>query len=114
MHIHKQRSKLYKLGLFKQHHVAHLKYLQSKKNPMFDFSTDEESRDFQNDFSLSDDDQDTSMVKSLDYKLQARKASEIRSIAQKEENKKSRVAVLEVPDAVPGSGNHIVETDSSQ
>jgi hypothetical protein len=30
MHIHKQRSKLYKLGLFKQHSVAHLKYLQSK------------------------------------------------------------------------------------
>jgi hypothetical protein len=42
---------------------------------MFDYSTDEESRDFQNDFSLSDDDQDTSMVNSLDYKLQARKAS---------------------------------------
>jgi hypothetical protein len=69
MHIHKQRSKLYKLGLFKQHNVAHLKYLQSKKNPMFDYSTDEESRDFQNDFSLSDDDQDNSMVKSLGYKL---------------------------------------------
>jgi hypothetical protein len=114
MHIYKQRSKLYKLGLFKQHNVAHLKYLQSKKNPMFDFSTDEESRDFQNDFLLSDDDQYTSMVKSLDYKLRARKASEIRSIAQKEENKKACVAVLEVPDAVPGSANHIVETDSSQ
>jgi hypothetical protein len=114
MHIHKQRSKLYKLGLFKQHNVAHLKYLQSKKNPMFDFSTDEESKDFQNDFLLSDDDQDTSMVKSLDYKHRARKASEIRSSAQKEENKKPCVPVLEVPDAVRGATNHIVETDSSQ
>jgi hypothetical protein len=97
--------------------VAHLKYLQSKKNPMFDFSTDEESKDFQNYVLLSDDDQDTSMVKSLDYKHRgrnARKASEIRSIAQKEENKKPCVAVLEVPDAVPGSANHIVEKDSSQ
>jgi hypothetical protein len=81
---------------------------------MFDFSTDEESRDFQNDFLLSDDDQDTSMVKSLDHKHRARKASEIRSIAQKEENKKPCVAVLEVPDDVPGSANHFVETDSSQ
>jgi hypothetical protein len=75
MHIHKQRSKLYKLGLFKQHNVAHLKYLQSKKNPMFDFSTDEEARDFHNDFVLYDDDQDTSMINSLDYKHRARKAS---------------------------------------
>jgi hypothetical protein len=112
MHIHKQRSNLYKLGLFKQHNVAHLKYLQSKKNPLFDFSTDEESRDFQNDFLLSDDDQDTSMVKSLDYKHRARKASEIRSISQKEENKKDCVDVLEVPDVVPDYANHIVETDS--
>jgi hypothetical protein len=81
---------------------------------MFDFSTDEESRDFQNYFLLSDDDQDTLMVKSLNYKHQARKASEIWSIAQKEENKKPCVAVLEVPDAVPRSANHFVETDSSQ
>jgi hypothetical protein len=48
MHIHKQRSKIYKMGLFKQHNLVHLKYLQSKKNPMFDYSTDEESRDFRN------------------------------------------------------------------
>jgi hypothetical protein len=54
------------------------------------------------------------MVKSLDYKHRARKSSEIRSFAQNEENKKPCVAVLEVPDAVPGSANHIVETDSSQ
>jgi hypothetical protein len=48
MHIHKQRSNIYKLGMFKQHNLAHLKYLQSKKNPMFDYSTDEESKDFVN------------------------------------------------------------------
>jgi hypothetical protein len=114
MHIHKQRSKLFKLGLFKQHNLAHLKYVKSKKNPMFDYSTDEESRYFRNDFSLSDDDQDTSMVKSLDNKLRARKASEIRSLAQKEENKKACITIMELPDAEPGSGNHIVETDSSQ
>jgi hypothetical protein len=75
MHIHKQSSKLYKLGLFKQHNLAHLKYLQSKKNPMFDYSTDEESRDFRKDFSFSDDDEDMLMVKPLEYKLRARKAS---------------------------------------
>jgi hypothetical protein len=56
------------------------------------------------------------MVKSLDYKLQARKASEIRSLAQKNENKKARIAILELPyaDDEPGSDNHIVETDSRQ
>jgi hypothetical protein len=56
------------------------------------------------------------MAKSLDYKLRARKASEIRSLAQKNENKKARITILELPDAddEPGSGNHIVETDSSQ
>jgi hypothetical protein len=83
---------------------------------MFDYSTDEESRDFRNDFSFSDDDEDMPMIKSLDYKLRARKASEIRSLAQKNENKKARIAILELPDAndEPGSGNHIVETDSSQ
>jgi hypothetical protein len=114
MHIHKQRSKLYKLGLFKQHNLAHLKYLQSKKNPMFDYSTDEESRDFRNEFLFSDDDEDMLMVKSLDYKLRARNASEIRLLAQKNENKQACIAILELPDAEPGSGNHIVETDSSQ
>jgi hypothetical protein len=99
MHIHKQRSKLYKLGLFKQHNLAHLKYIQSKKNPMFDYSTDEESRDFWKEFSFSDDDEDMLMVKSLDFKLRARKW-----------------AILELPDAddEPGSGNDIVGTDSSQ
>jgi hypothetical protein len=79
---------MYKLGLFKQHNLAHLKYLQPKKNPMFDYSTDEESRDFRNEFSFSDDDEDMLMVKSLDYKLRARKASEIRSLAQKMKTKR--------------------------
>jgi hypothetical protein len=116
MHIDKQSSKLYKLGLFKQHYLAHLEYLQSKKNLMFYYSTDEESRDFRNNFLFSDDDEDMSMVKSLEYKLRARKASEIRSLAQKNENKKAHIAILELPDAddEPGSGNNIVETDSIQ
>jgi hypothetical protein len=57
-----------------------------------------------------------SMVKSLDYKLRTRKASEIGSLAQKNENKKARIAILELPNAddEPGSGHHILETDSSQ
>jgi hypothetical protein len=56
------------------------------------------------------------MVKPLDYKLRARKASEIRSLSQKDENKKARMAILELPDAndEPGTCNHIVERDSSQ
>jgi hypothetical protein len=41
MHIHKQRSKIYKLVKFRQYNMAHLKYLPSKKNLMFDYSTDE-------------------------------------------------------------------------
>jgi hypothetical protein len=83
---------------------------------MFDYSTDEESRDFRNEFSFSDDDEHMLMVKSLDYKLRARKTSESRSLAQKDENKKVRIAIFELSDAddEPGSGNHIVETDSSQ
>jgi hypothetical protein len=35
-------------------------------------------------------------------------------MAQKEENKKACIAVLELPDAEPDYGNHIVETDSIQ
>jgi hypothetical protein len=116
MHIHKQRSKIYKLVKFKQHNLAHLKYLQSMKNPTFGYSTDEESNEFGEESSFSEDDEDMLMVKSLDYKLRARKASEIRSLAQKNENKKARMAILELPgvEDEPGSGNHIVETDSSQ
>jgi hypothetical protein len=56
------------------------------------------------------------MVKLLDYKIWARKASEIRSLAQKNENKKACMAILEllcVKDE-PGSGSNILETDSSQ
>jgi hypothetical protein len=56
------------------------------------------------------------MVKSLDYKLRARKVSEIRSLAHKNENEKACMAILELPgvEDEPGSGNHNVETDSSQ
>jgi hypothetical protein len=75
MHIHKQRSKIYKLVKFKQYNLAHLKYLQSMKNPTFDYSTDKESKDLGNESSFSEDDEDMLMVKSLDYKLGARKAS---------------------------------------
>jgi hypothetical protein len=39
------------------------------KNPTFDYSTDEESKDFGNESSFSEDDEDMFMVKSLDYKL---------------------------------------------
>jgi hypothetical protein len=56
------------------------------------------------------------MVKSLDYNLRARKESEIRSLAQKNEKKKAHKAILDqsgVEDE-SGSGNHIVQTDSSQ
>jgi hypothetical protein len=48
MHIHIQESKIYKLVKFKQYNLAHLKYLQYMKNPTFDYSTDEESKDFGN------------------------------------------------------------------
>jgi hypothetical protein len=80
--VHKQSSNIYKLGILKQHNLAHLKYLQSKKNPMFDYSTDEETKLFENESSFSEDDEDMLMVKSLEYKLRARKAPEIRSLAQ--------------------------------
>jgi hypothetical protein len=116
MHIHKQMSKIYKLVKFKQYNLAHLKYLRSMKNPMFDYSTDEESKEFGNESSFSEDDEDMLMVTSLDYKLRARKASAIRSLAQKHENKKAHKALLEQPGVEDESGsvNHIVETDSSQ
>jgi hypothetical protein len=97
IHIHKQRSKIYKMGIFNQHNLAHLKYLQSMKNPTFDYSTDEESKYFGNEFSFSEDNEEMLMVKSLDYKLRASKASEIRSLTQKNENKKARMAILELP-----------------
>jgi hypothetical protein len=86
------------------------------KNPTFDYSTDEESKDFGNESSFSEDDEDVLMVKSLDYKLRARKASGIRLQAQKSEKKKSHKAILDqsgVEDE-SGSSSHIVETDLSQ
>jgi hypothetical protein len=46
--------------------MAHLNYLQSMKNPMFYYSTDEESKDFGNKSSFSEDDEYMLMVKSLD------------------------------------------------
>jgi hypothetical protein len=48
MHIHKQRSKIFKLVKFKQYNLVHRKYLQSMKKPTFDYITDEESRGFGN------------------------------------------------------------------
>jgi hypothetical protein len=33
MHVHKQRSKIYKLGIFKHFNLAHLQYLKSMKKP---------------------------------------------------------------------------------
>jgi hypothetical protein len=48
MHIRKQRSKIYKLGIFNHFNLAHLKYLETMKNPKFECSTDEESKDLAN------------------------------------------------------------------
>jgi hypothetical protein len=45
------------------------------KNPTFYYSTDQESKDFGNESSFSEDDEEMLMMKSLDYKLRARKAS---------------------------------------
>jgi hypothetical protein len=75
MHIHKQRSNIYKLGIFKHFNLAHLKYPDSMKNVRFECSTDEESKYLSNTSSFSEDDEDTLMLKSLDCKLRARKAS---------------------------------------
>jgi hypothetical protein len=44
------------------------------KNPRFECSTDEESNDLANAYSISEDDEDMFMLNSLDYKLRARKA----------------------------------------
>jgi hypothetical protein len=60
------------------------------KSPTFDYSTDEESKDFGNESSFSEDDEDILIVKSLEYKLRARKVSEIRSLAQKTKTKRPR------------------------
>jgi hypothetical protein len=50
---------------------------------MFDYITDEDSKDFEKESSFSEYDEDMLMVKSPDYKLQARKASEVRSLVPK-------------------------------
>jgi hypothetical protein len=74
------------------------------------------SKDFGNESSFLEEDEDMLMVKSLDYKLQARNASGSRSQSQKSEKKKARKFILEQPaiEEESGSSNHIVETDSSQ
>jgi hypothetical protein len=76
MYIHVQRSKIHKMAIFKRLNLAHLKYLQSKNNPKFECSTDEESKDSPllanpNAYSssFSEDEEDMLMIKSLDYKL---------------------------------------------
>jgi hypothetical protein len=42
MYVHKQRTKIYKLGLFKHFNLDHLKYPESMKKPRFDYSMDED------------------------------------------------------------------------
>jgi hypothetical protein len=117
MHIHKQRSKIYKLVKFKQYNLAHLNYLQSMKNPMFDYSTDKESNDFGKESSFSEDDEDMLMIKSLDYKLQARKEG-ICNYVKVTKKWKERLArsYWRQPDieGEAGCSNHIVETYLSQ
>jgi hypothetical protein len=66
MHIHTQRSKIYKLGIFKHFNLAHVKYLESMKNPTFECSTDEESKDLETASSFSEDDEDILMLNSVD------------------------------------------------
>jgi hypothetical protein len=116
MHIHTQRPKIYKLVKFKQYTLAHLNYLQSMKNSMFDYTTDEESKYFGGEYSFLEDDEDMLMVKLLDYKLRARKASAIMSQSLQSEKKKAHRVILEQPAIKEEyvSSNHIVETDSSQ
>jgi hypothetical protein len=65
MHIHKHRSKIYKLGIFKHFNLAHLKYLESMKNPTFECSTDEESKDLEKASSVSENDEDMVMLLNL-------------------------------------------------
>jgi hypothetical protein len=69
IHVHKQRSKIYKLGILKHFNLAHLRYLQSMTNLRFDYITDEESNDLGSESSFSEDDEDMLMVKPFDYKL---------------------------------------------
>jgi hypothetical protein len=66
--------------------LAHLKYLESIKNPRFECSTDEEPKDLANASSFSEDDEEMLMLKFLEYKIRARKASASMSEALKIEN----------------------------
>jgi hypothetical protein len=65
-----------------------------------------------------EDDEDILMVKSLDYKLRARKVSALMSESLKIEKKKARKVILEQPamEVESSSSNQcqVVETDSSQ
>jgi hypothetical protein len=67
---------------------------------------------------FSEDDENMLMLKSLDYKLGARKASASMFEALKIEQKKARKILVEQPIMVGGCGssNHcqLVETDSSE
>jgi hypothetical protein len=81
------------------------------KNPRFDYSTD-----LGNASSLSEDDEKMLMVKYLDYKLLAQKASTIMVDALKIKNKKARKVLVEksLVDGSSVSSKHcqIVETYS--
>jgi hypothetical protein len=57
------------------------------KNPTFECSTDEESKDLVNASLFSEDDEDMLMLQYLDYKLRARNASVSMSDALKMEKK---------------------------
>jgi hypothetical protein len=65
------------------------------KNPRFDYSTYEQSNDLGNESTSLEDDEDMLLVKPLDYKLRARKASAIMSESLKIEKKKARRVILE-------------------
>jgi hypothetical protein len=97
MHVHKQRSKIYKLGIFKHFNLAHPNYLHSMETPRYDYSTDEESNHLGNQSSFFENDEDMLMAKSLDYKLRARKASAIMYEVLKIEKKKAHNVIMEQP-----------------
>jgi hypothetical protein len=88
------------------------------KNPRFECSTDEESKDLANASPFSEDDKDMLMLNFLDYKLRATKAAANMSETLNIENKKSRKVLADQPLMVSGSGssNHcqLVESESSE
>jgi hypothetical protein len=82
IHMHAQRSNIYKLIILKRFNMAYIKYLQSKNTPKFECSNDEKSKDLPlltnpNAYSSSfyDEDEDMLMIKYMDWKLRARMAS---------------------------------------